>query len=275
MEHAAELAEAGIQVAILEVDDNRDSRVVDELQRYFRHVIILRAFDDLPLEGVEIRNFGGFMGVEYTNNLLKRRNRIVKRVMDIVVGGLALTLALPVIVVAGLVVKVVSPGAAFYKQRRIGLNGKVFPVVKIRTMRPNADRIAEQKLEPEQLEEWKRNKKLVSDPRLIPGVGRFLRRWSIDELPQLLSVVSGRMTLVGPRPLPDYHLDEFPTSFRTLRERVRPGVTGMWQVMIRSDGGLKEQEAFDSYYIRNWSIWLDIYLLAKTITAVLSGRGAY
>ena len=144
-------------------------------------------------------------------------------------------------------------------------------------MRPDADQwIAEHVVPGSELHsEWQEKKKLASDPRLIPGVGRLLRRWSVDELPQLWSVVIGTMTLVGPRPFPQYHLDDFSPNFRALRESVRPGVTGMWQVMVRSDGGLREQEAFDSYYIRNWSIWLDIYLLTKTITAVLTGRGAY
>jgi lipopolysaccharide/colanic/teichoic acid biosynthesis glycosyltransferase len=144
-------------------------------------------------------------------------------------------------------------------------------------MRPDADRLIEDYLKPGSAlhSEWQQRKKLTADPRLIPGIGRFLRRWSIDELPQLWSVVTGTMTLVGPRPLPDYHLNEFSPTFCALRQRVRPGVTGMWQVMVRSEGGLKEQEAFDSYYIRNWSIWLDTYILAKTVTAVLTGRGAY
>jgi len=274
---AEALAKRGIRVAILEVEGKEHRSVVDDLQRHFRHVIILREFEDLPVEGVEIRNFGGFLGVEYTNNLLKRHNRVIKRTMDLVLGAAALLVALPVMAVAALAVSIASPGPPLYRQHRYGRHGAPLPVTKIRTMRPDADLLIDEYLAAgSQLrEEWQQRRKLADDPRLIPGVGRLLRRWSIDELPQLWSVVTGRMSLVGPRPLPEYHLEEFSSTFRELRERVRPGVTGMWQVMIRSDGGKAEQEAFDSYYIRNWSVWLDVYVLAKTVSAVWTGRGAY
>jgi lipopolysaccharide/colanic/teichoic acid biosynthesis glycosyltransferase len=127
--------------------------------------------------------------------------------------------------------------------------------------------------------EWDQRHKLKDDPRLIPGIGKTFRRFSIDELPQLWSVLRGEMSLVGPRPFPDYHLAKFSPAFRELRQRVRPGITGLWQVEIRSEGSVAEQEAYDSYYIRNWSVWLDVYLLARTIAGsrrrqrcVLRGR---
>jgi lipopolysaccharide/colanic/teichoic acid biosynthesis glycosyltransferase len=106
-------------------------------------------------------------------------------------------------------------------------------------------------------------------------VGSLLRRFSLDEAPQLWQVLTGELSLVGPRPLPKYHLQNFPASFRNLRRRVRPGVTGLWQVMVRSDGDLDVQRMYDSYYIFNWSVWMDLYVLAKTAGAVLIGRGAF
>ena len=106
-------------------------------------------------------------------------------------------------------------------------------------------------------------------------IGRLLRRSSLDELPQLWSVLKGKMSLVGPRPLADYHIEQFPREFRTLRTRVLPGLTGLWQVSTRCEGDLKALEALDTYYIRNWSPWLDLYILARTVTAVILGRGAY
>jgi lipopolysaccharide/colanic/teichoic acid biosynthesis glycosyltransferase len=118
------------------------------------------------------------------------------------------------------------------------------------------------------------NGKLRKDPRIVPGVGQFLRRYSLDELPQLWSVVTGKMSLVGPRPFPYNHLDLLPSDFRFLRGRTRPGLTGMWQVMARSTGGMREQQIYDSYYIRNWSLWLDLHILFRTVFAVLSGYGA-
>jgi lipopolysaccharide/colanic/teichoic acid biosynthesis glycosyltransferase len=150
-------------------------------------------------------------------------------------------------------------------------------VPKIRTMVPGADAQLEAATarDPELARQWRERMKLENDPRLVPGVGRFLRRWSLDELPQLWSVVRGEMSLVGPRPFPDYHLAQFPGTFLELRQRVRPGITGLWQVNVRSDGPLERQQVFDTYYIRNWSVWLDLYILARTIGAVLKGKGAY
>jgi lipopolysaccharide/colanic/teichoic acid biosynthesis glycosyltransferase len=103
----------------------------------------------------------------------------------------------------------------------------------------------------------------------------MLRRFSIDELPQLWKVVTGEMSLVGPRPFPDYHLAGFTPAFRELRQRVRPGITGWWQISTRSEGNTDDQEALDTYYIRNWSVWFDFYVLGRTLLTVISGRGAY
>jgi lipopolysaccharide/colanic/teichoic acid biosynthesis glycosyltransferase len=182
-----------------------------------------------------------------------------------------------VMAAAAVWIKLASRGPVFYRQMREGFAGRRFPVWKLRTMYLDGDRILEQWLEshPEDREHWRRHFKLRHDPRVLPVIGRLLRRTSLDELPQLWSVLKGEMSLVGPRPLPDYHLDQFPPEFRELRTRVLPGLTGLWQVSARGDGDVKVQEALDTYYIRNWSPWLDLYILARTVAAVLLARGAY
>ena len=173
-------------------------------------------------------------------------------------------------------VQIVSPGSIFFFQEREGLHGSRFRMWKLRTMCPQAEQQLANCLadDPELSRQWHRNVKLLHDPRIVPLVGNFMRRFSIDALPQLWNIVNGTMSLVGPRPFPEYHLGRFRTDFRHLRTAVRPGLTGMWQVMVRSTGGVQEQKVYDTYYIHNWSIWLDLYILARTVFAVLAGRGA-
>jgi lipopolysaccharide/colanic/teichoic acid biosynthesis glycosyltransferase len=250
---------------------------LDLLNLHFRRVVLLRVYGHLPVEGAQVRNMGGLVGIEYVNSLLRPHNRAVKRSLDLILGLLAFLLALPFIAAAAVAVKLASRGPAFFVQRRAGLDGRSVAVPKIRTMHVDAEARLEEHLasDPVLRAEWVEHMKLRQDPRLIPVVGPLLRRFSLDELPQLWSVVKGDMSLVGPRPFPDYHLEMFSASFRELRQRVRPGITGLWQVTLRSEGGIDEQEAADSYYIRNWSLWLDVYLLACTLGAVLRGKGAY
>ncbi len=277
LEAAAGLAAGGVRAALVAARGEVDPQQVDELQQCFHRVLIIRGFDDLPVEGIRVRNLGGLLGIEITNNLLDPRNRIAKRSLDVLAGGAALIVAAPLIALAVVAVRVMSPGGALFTQSREGLNGRRIRVPKIRTMVPDAEAELERRLgeDPALRDEWESNMKLRDDFRLVPRVGRFLRRFSLDELPQLWSVLRGDMSLVGPRPFPDYHLARFSPHFRALRQRVRPGITGLWQVTVRSAGTIEQQESLDTFYIRNWSIWLDLYILARTVGAVISGRGAY
>lgn len=223
------------------------------------------------------RNLGGSLGLEIKKNLLIRRNRTLKRVMDRAIALPLFVCSLPVMLLFALWIKLVSRGPVFYRQMREGLDGRRIPVWKLRTMRVDGERLLEQWFEnhPEDLLQWRRYFKLRHDPRVLPVIGPFLRRTSLDELPQLWSVLTGEMSLVGPRPLPDYHVEQFPAEFRVLRTRVLPGLTGLWQVTARGDGDLEMQQSLDTFYIRNWSPWLDLYILARTVSAVLLARGAY
>jgi len=253
------------------------NETIDELRHDFRHVIVIRDHQALPVDGLEVRNLGGVIGVEFVNQLQRRRNRAVKRAMDVVLAGLLLLVTAKLWLLAALMIRLTSRGPALYFQEREGLFGRPFRLIKLRTMYFDADARLERHLEQdaEARREWETSRKLRRDPRIIPWIGTLLRRFSLDELPQLWNVLRGEMSLVGPRPFPEYHLEDFSASFRDLRRRVRPGLTGLWQVMVRSEGGIEAQEAYDSYYIRNWSLWMDLYILGKTLAAVVRGRGAY
>lgn len=220
---------------------------------------------------------GSRLALEVRNNLLYPGNLVVKRCIDLVLCIVCIPVALALILAAALAVKLASPGPAFFSQQREGRGGRPIRIWKIRTMWPNAeDRLQEYLTENAVARiEWERHMKLRDDPRVIPGVGHFLRHYSLDELPQLWNVLKGEMSLVGPRPFTDYHLARFSDEFRHLRRRVLPGLTGFWQVTYRSNADLKVQEQTDTYYIRNWSPWLDFWILLRTARAVFSGVGAY
>jgi exopolysaccharide biosynthesis polyprenyl glycosylphosphotransferase len=196
---------------------------------------------------------------------------VVKRGFDLVVSALVAIVGLPLWAFIALAIKLDSPGPVFYRDRRIGLNEKEFEMIKFRTMRADAE-AHQAELERENEAEGALFK-IKDDPR-ITRVGAFLRRFSIDEFPQLLNVLRGEMSLVGPRPLPvrDYELLE---PWHRKRYLVLPGLTGLWQVAGRSSLGFDDLVRLDFYYLEHWSIWLDISILLKTLPAVLGARGAY
>lgn len=276
LELLPELAQQGV-VTLLAWDDSSVMAQLVQTQTRLRHMIFIREDRLFPVERVKIRNLGGVLGIEFSNELLRRPNQLIKRSLDVIVGTAGLVITLPIIALCALLIKLVSPGPVFFRQQREGLGGRKFKVWKLRTMCTDAEaRLVELlKRDPELRRQWQRNAKLPRDPRLIPVVGTLLRRLSLDELPQLWNVIVGDMSLVGPRPFPDYHLAMLSPDYKRLRSAVRPGLTGMWQITVRSNGRIEEQERFDTYYIRNWSLWLDVYILARTATVVLTARGAY
>jgi lipopolysaccharide/colanic/teichoic acid biosynthesis glycosyltransferase len=186
-------------------------------------------------------------------------------------------IAAPIVVIAALWVRRISPGNPFYAQEREGRGGRTFRMWKLRTMHHDADALLERHLaeHPVAAAEWAERFKLVRDPRILPGIGHLLRKSSLDELPQLWNILRGEMSFVGPRPFPEYHLNAFDERFRSLRREVLPGLTGLWQVVARADSDLALQQELDTLYIANWSVWMDVYLLARTPWTVLRGAGAY
>ncbi len=196
---------------------------------------------------------------------------VVKRAFDLLVSGLVLVVGLPLWIVIAVAIKLDSRGPVFFRDRRVGLNEREFAMIKFRTMYDNAAQL-QQRLEAQNEAEGALFK-LRDDPR-VTRVGRLLRRFSLDEVPQVLNVLSGAMSLVGPRPLPlrDYELLE---PWHRKRYLVLPGMTGLWQIAGRSDLGFDDLVRLDFYYLENWSIWLDISILVRTIPAVVGARGAY
>jgi Undecaprenyl-phosphate galactose phosphotransferase WbaP len=265
-----------IDTAIVTTIEAQDTVEAVAMQLGFRDIIIVPDLRKLPTLWVRSRDLNGLIGLQMRRNLLLRRNRLLKQTTDYLIALPLALVSAPLIAALALWIMAVSGGSPFYAQLRAGKDGRAIKVWKLRTMYLDAAARLEQHLaeHPGARREWDRYFKLSDDPRILPGIGRFLRRTSLDELPQIVNVIRGEMSLVGPRPFPKYHLDRFDLSFQALRSSVIPGITGLWQVSARSDGDLEVQQALDTYYIRNWSVWIDLYILSRTLGAVIGGRGA-
>ncbi|MCC7250773.1 sugar transferase [Hyphomicrobium sp.] len=238
--------------------------------------ILLSDAVNIPTLWLGLRPLGSGLGIELERRALLSQNRLLKRMLDLAIAVPAAILAFPVVAAFALLVSLVDRGSPFYWQQRIGVNGRPFNLPKLRTMYRDAAARLEEHLasSPEAKKEWERYFKLKNDPRILPFIGNFMRRTSLDEVPQLWSIIVGDMSLVGPRPFPQYHISSFDPEFQKTRTLVPAGLTGLWQVTARSNGDLDVQRAQDTFYIRNWSIWLDLYILFQTVPAVIGGNGA-
>jgi Undecaprenyl-phosphate galactose phosphotransferase WbaP len=199
---------------------------------------------------------------------------VIKRILD-VVGAVVLGLVFAPLIVVIVFMLRKGGGAVIYRHRRVGRGGEMFSCLKFRTMVPDADQVLRDLLEsnPEFQAEWVRDHKLRNDPR-VTAIGRFLRRTSLDELPQLVNVLRGEMSLVGPRPVVREELLRYGRSVGTYLA-AKPGITGLWQVTGRNDTDYRRRVVLDTYYVRNQNLLLDLYILAKTTGVVLGGNGAY
>jgi Undecaprenyl-phosphate galactose phosphotransferase WbaP len=240
-----------------------------------RHVLVVTRLGDFPTFGLHVRDADGFVALELSGQPSAPRDQL-KRAIDLIVASTLLLSVAPIIALLALAIKFADPGPAFYSQWRIGRYGRPIRILKLRTMYQDAEQRLERVLanDPDLRAQWQRYFKLPRDPRILPRVGSLMRRTSLDELPQLWNVVRGDMSLVGPRPFPAYHLDAFDPEFRALRATVPPGLTGLWQISSRSDGDLNVQRAADCFYIKNRSLWLDLYILVATLPAVIGAQGA-
>lgn len=268
----------GIHYAILalpEISSRQLSEIVERYASSFHDVLIIPDFFGLSTLGLHTRDLGGVLGVEVNNRLLYRFPRFFKRLFDLLVAGSILVIFSPLFALIWLLIRCTSPGPAFYSQERAGEGGKGFRVWKFRSMYRNGEKLLQRRLaeSEEARRQWEREHKIKNDPRVTP-VGRILRKTSLDELPQLWNVLLGEMSMVGPRPIERKEVETYGDKY-SLYQRVQPGLSGLWQVSGRSNTTYEERVLLDAYYIRNWSIWLDLFILVKTIRVVLKAEGAY
>lgn len=236
------------------------------------------ANDDLALPSLWCHSFdaAGVAGFRVKDRLLHPLVRVAKRLIDVTLSAVLLLLLSPLLLLIAATVTTTSRGPIFFGDQRVGRGGKLFAALKFRTMVDDSDRVFREHLRtnPTAKEEWERTQKLVRDPRVIPVIGNMLRRWSLDELPQLINVLRGDMSLVGPRPIMPDEVVKYESVYR-LYTRVRPGLTGLWQVSGRNRTSYNARLQLVSYYVRSWSLWLDYYILLRTVKTVLTRQGSY
>ncbi|MDY5684037.1 MAG: undecaprenyl-phosphate galactose phosphotransferase WbaP [Treponema sp.] len=264
------IKELGIKVAFL-CDYEDDTSGIMACYRYTIYISKTMHF----FGNMNIRELGGILGFSITHNLTKPECLLAKRLIDILIIVCASPFVLPVTLIIAILVKLTSKGPVFYGHKRVGKNGKEIKCWKFRSMVTNADQMLEKILaeHPDMRKEWERDRKFTNDPR-VTKLGKILRKTSLDELPQLWNILCGEMSFVGPRPVTESELDRY-GKYSQFILSVQPGLSGMWQISGRSDTGYEERITLDTYYIQNWSVWIDIWIIIKTFWVVIKGKGAY
>ena len=266
-----------VVIAAPGLDKLKLQELISKIQPHVKNISFVPDLIGTPMSSADLSVLFSekILMLNLKNNLSRPYNRIFKRIFDLtltICGGVLIS---PILLVIALIVAFENRGNVIFAHKRVGAAGKKFPCYKFQTMVPDAEaKLAKYLAEnPEAKREWDETFKLTNDPR-VTGIGKLLRRTSLDELPQLWNVLRGEMSLVGPRPIVQA---EIPRYGKNIREyyMVLPGITGMWQVSGRSDTTYAERVAMDTWYVRNWSVWIDIMYLFKTVKAVFTSRGAY
>lgn len=225
--------------------------------------------------GVEADRLNAWAGNPPASTFFKVHSSALKRAMDLAIAFTVLAFVAPVFLIVYALIKIFDPGPALFSHLRVGRDGRMFTVYKFRTMRVDAQERLDEMLasNPEAAAEWAKYQKLKNDPR-VTVIGRFLRRSSLDELPQLLNIVRGEMSVIGPRPVTSGEIHRYGADY-PFYTAVRPGVLGLWQVKGRNKLTYPERVAYDVQYVKTWSIWQDIKILFMAVPVVLFGMGAY
>ncbi len=266
-----------VVVSLANKETDQAFQTVSYVLHHVSRVYVLPKITKLPLINSEFFNSINHKGLALyvKNKLLHEGERNIKALFDKILSISLFIFFLPLLIILYLIVYISSNGDPIYKQRRVGKDNKTFNIYKFRTMKKNADEMLEEILEnnPELKAEWEKEFKLHDDPR-ITRIGKFLRKTSLDELPQLFNVFQGKMSLVGPRPIIEDEIKKYGEYFNYFTA-VKPGITGLWQVSGRNDISYEERVRLDVWYVRNWSMELDIMILVKTAAIVLMRKGSY
>jgi len=262
-------------IAMPSVSRKRLKEIIAEYSKYFYNTTLIPDLYGISSLWVNSKDVGGILGLEVQEKLLKRSALMKKRIFDIVLASFLMITLSPLVFVLSMLIKLDSKGRIFFKQTRMGKNDSRFEIIKFRTMFENAeDKLTDLLNENEDFRsEYEVYHKLRTDPRLT-RFGKFLRKFSLDELPQFINVIKGDMSLIGPRAYMPWEKIKM-NGYEDMILKVKPGISGLWQVTDRNESSFEERNETDVYYIRNWSMFLDIYIVARTIGVVVLGKGAY
>lgn len=275
------VAASGVQEVVLalpQLERTELLELINRVQPLVKSVAIMPDLQGLPLNNLETDFFFDQKTVmlRVRNNLLDVRNRLMKRFFDLFLGITGFVVIFPILFLLALIIKLDSPGPVIHAGYRLGRSGRKFKCYKFRTMYVNEEQILQQHLSEyaAAAEEWHKYAKLRTyDPR-VTRVGKWLRRFSMDELPQIFNVIKGDMSIVGPRPYLPTEGEQMGHYQKVIHETT-PGITGLWQVSGRNELTFADRLSLESWYVRNWSLWLDVSLLFKTVLALVRRRGAY
>ena len=266
-----------VLIAIPYLEQTKIQNIIHRVQPLVKNICIIPNLTAIPMGGIDVETFftEKIMLIRVRNNLERRLNRIIKYLFDMVLTIVGTICISPILVIIAIWIYKDSPGPVIFKHMRVGKDGKEFPCYKFRSMCVDAKEKLEELLknDPEARAEWERDFKLKHDPRITKS-GAFLRKTSLDELPQIFNVLKGEMSLVGPRPIIKAEMERYGNYINDYL-MVRPGIAGMWQCSGRNDVDYTERVHMDSWYVRNWSVWLDIMILWRTFKAVFAKKGAY
>lgn len=274
------IQETGVRTVLIAAPGLRQDDLSDLIYRaqsLVKQVDVVPNLVAVPMSNVTAESFfdAKIMVLHIRNNLASPWNQLLKRIFDIALSFIGIIILLPFFLILGILIKIDSPGPCIYKRWVVGKNRHKFGFYKFRTMCINSDEVLRDLLNSNQeaREEFNKYYKLRDDPR-ITRLGKFLRKTSLDELPQLFNVLLGQMSLIGPRPITE---NEVPRYGNYIYEyfKVRPGISGLWQVSGRSNIDYQERVQMDTWYVHNWSVWLDMVLLWRTVAVVVKHKGAY